>query len=320
MARVGAEPVLRVLVRQRPEHAEPDVVRRSGSAAPPGPAPSAAAAPPTPAPARGRPSPGRRGACCSRSGAVPSSGSSSTPTLLLAARASPPPARGAPPRRSAPPRRAPAGGARKRSEQRSMCTPPSRNAAQRRLLRARGIAEAAVELVDPVIVRLDDRPRPGLRLDEVAQERIGVRRHPVQRDEAHHHPVRARLEPAGVARQHGLEELGPLDRQRGVVGPRGVLVGPHVLQDHRDPPRRDQPLGARARHVAHEDRAGDQPALLRPALVLREGIVAGQPDQRHPGEVRVARRLLVRRAARGPCRSSRAGRARSGRTPAARRP
>ena len=41
-------------------------------------------------------------------------------------------------------------------------------------------------------------------------------------------------------------------------------------------------------------RAGDQAALLRPALVLREGIVAGQADQRHAGMVRVDRRLLVR--------------------------
>ena len=41
-------------------------------------------------------------------------------------------------------------------------------------------------------------------------------------------------------------------------------------------------------------RTGDQPALLRPPLVLREGIVAGDPDQRHPRLVRVGRRLLVR--------------------------
>ena len=106
--------------------------------------------------------------------------------------------------------------------------------------------------------------------------------------------MRPGLEAARIARQHRLQELGPLDRQGGVVGTGRVLVGPHVLQDHRDPPGRGQPLGAGPRHVAHEDRVGDQAAFLRPALVLREGIVAGEPDQGHAGVLRVDRRLLVR--------------------------
>ena len=41
-------------------------------------------------------------------------------------------------------------------------------------------------------------------------------------------------------------------------------------------------------------RAGDQPALLGPALVLGEGIVAGKTDQRRAGGAGVGRRLLVR--------------------------
>ncbi len=41
--------------------------------------------------------------------------------------------------------------------------------AQRRLLRADGVAEAAIELVDAVVVRLDDRARAGALPGEVAQ-------------------------------------------------------------------------------------------------------------------------------------------------------
>ena len=58
-------------------------------------------------------------------------------------------------------------------------------------------------------------------------------------------------------------------------------------------PVESQALGAGARHLAHQARAGDQPALLGAALVLGEGVVAGQPDQRHPGDAGVDRRLLV---------------------------
>ena len=43
-------------------------------------------------------------------------------------------------------------------------------------------------------------------------------------------------------------------------------------------------------------RAGDQAALLGPALVLGEGIVAGDADQRRAGGAGVDRRLLVRAA------------------------
>ncbi len=106
--------------------------------------------------------------------------------------------------------------------------------------------------------------------------------------------MRTRLEAAVVAGQDRLEELGPLDRQGGVVRSGGVLVGTHVLEDHRDPARGDQALGAGAGDVAHEPRAGDQPALLRAPLVLGEGIVAGQADQRHAREPGVGGRLDVR--------------------------
>ncbi len=100
---------------------------------------------------------------------------------------------------------------------------------ERRVLGAGRVAEAAEEFVDPVVIGLDHRPRPGVRRDQVAQEGIRMRRHAIQRHEAHHHPVRPGLEPACIARQHGLEELDPLDRQGSVVRPGRVLVGPHVL-------------------------------------------------------------------------------------------
>ncbi len=166
--------------------------------------------------------------------------------------------------------------------------------AVRRLLRTAGVAEAAVELVDRVVVRFDDGAGPGVGPDQVAQERVGMCRHAVQRHEAHHHPLRPGLESACVARQHGLQELAALDRQGGVVGTGGVLVRPDVLEDHRDAAGRGQALGAGARHLAHEARAGNHAAFLGPPLVLGEGIVAGEPDQRHAGVLGVDRRLLVR--------------------------
>ena len=105
---------------------------------------------------------------------------------------------------------------------------------QRRLLRTARVAEPAIELVDRVVVGFDDGAGSGVGLDQVAQKRVGMRRHAVQRHEAHHDPLRPRFEPARITRQHRLEELGALDRQGGVVGTGSVLVGTEMLEDHGD--------------------------------------------------------------------------------------